>query len=42
VCKELSDIWFEGQARRQKETEENKQKYSTFFPGYTQKKKTKK
>jgi len=36
VCKELSDIWFEGEARRQKKT--RKTKVQHFFSVYMQKK----
>jgi hypothetical protein len=39
VCKELSDIWFEGEARRQKENKKRKTKVQHFFfPVYMQKK----
>jgi len=38
VCKELSDIWFEGEARRQKKTKNKNKSAALFFSVYMQKK----
>jgi len=38
VCKELSDIWFEGEARRQKKNKKNKSA-ALFFCIYAKKRK---